>query len=247
MSHRIYVSASTQKANIGVGQYGTEQDRMQFFADRVKYWLNTQKGKFVVFRNQSGWSLEQTADDCNSLACELFIDNHTNAGKIEQIAGDGGAEGSEIFYYTPSGITGNSYKLATSVYKHIAPLSPGKDRGIQPDINLYKSGLYVIRNTYPPAVVIEIIFHTNLQEVIDYLSRIDTYAKAEAVGLCEYCGEKWEETLTKEQTVETLVTHMLKDGIVTDKDHWIKVLMGEVHANPDWLQIAFSRAVNKIG
>lgn len=246
-AHRIYVSASTQDKNVGVGQFGTEQDRMQQLADRIAYWLKTQKGRFEVFRNQSGWSLKQTTDDCNQLACDLFLDNHTNAGTQEKTAGDGGAEGTEVYYYGQGGTNSKSYQFASILYKHIAPLSLGKDRGVKPDTCLYDSGLFVIQHTNPPAILIEHIFHTNWAEVEDYLKRIDEFAKASAKAIVEFFNEKWEEpTTSKEQTIDALVTEMIKDGIVTDKEHWKLVLTGKKPANPEFLQIAFRRAVNKI-
>lgn len=245
--HRIYVSSSTQKFNIGVEQYGTEQDRMMQLSDRVAYWLKTQKGRFEVFRNQPGWSLEQTVEDCNQLACIAFIDNHTNAGPIEETAGDGGAEGTEAYYYGQGGRSGNSYRLTQLLYEEIASLSPGTDRGVHPDTDLYKSGLFVIQHTDPPACLIENFFHTNKAEVKDFLNDIDKYAKAEAKAIVKFMNERWEEPHTdKELSVMKLVDEMLKDGIVTDKQHWINVLMGNKSADPSFLQIAFGRAIAKI-
>lgn len=245
-AHRIYVSASTQDKNVGVGQYGTEQDRMQQLADRIAFWLKTQKGRFEVFRNQSGWTLEQTVNDCNKLACQLFFDNHTNAGASETVAGDGGAEGTEVYYYGQGGTTCKSYQFAQILYKYIAPLSLGKDRGVKPDTALYPTGLYVIQHTDPPAVLIEHIFHTNYAEVDDFLKRIDEFAKATAKAVVEFFNEKWEEPVVKERTIESLVDELFKDGIITDKIKWINVLSGKESVNLQYLQIAFSRAVSKI-
>lgn len=244
----VYISASTQSQNIGVGQYGTEQDRMMYLADRVKFWLETQSGKFEVHRNKPGWDLIETVHDCNLLNCELFLDNHSDAGTVEQIAGDGGAEGTSAFYYHQGGITSNSYKLASLVYKHISPLSPGKDKGIFPD-NKYVKGLYVIQNTNPPAALVEHMYHTNLQEVNDMIAHADKYAKEEAKAICEYFGIAWiepVELVTKEQSVAILVKEMIKDGIVTDEKSWNDVLNGKIPAKYEYLQIAFRRAVDKI-
>lgn len=191
--HRVYISASTQAHNLGVGQYGVEQDRQMQFSDRVKYWLQTQKGKFVVFRNQPGWSLAKTIKDCNNLACELFVENHSNAGKVDKKAGDGGAEGTEVFYYHQGGTKSNSYRLASILYKYLAPASPGIDRGLKPDSSYSGGSLYVIQRTNPPAALVETMFHTNYEEVADFIAHMDKYAKAEAQAICEYCGEKWVE------------------------------------------------------
>lgn len=245
-AHRVYVAGSTQATNVGVGQYGTEQDRMQYFSDRVAYWLKTQKGRFEVFRNQAGWTLEQTVKDCNQLACQLFLDNHTNAGATEKTAGDGGAEGTEVYYYGQGGTDSKSYQFASILYKHIAPLSLGKDRGVKPDTTLYPTGLYVIQHTDPPAILIEHIFHTNYAEVDDFLKRIDEFAKATAKAIVEFFNEKWEEPILKERTIESLVEELFKDGIITDKIKWQNVLSGKESVNLQYLQIAFSRTVSKI-
>jgi len=237
-AHRVYISASTQKTNIGVGQYGTEQDRMMYLSDRVAYWLKTQKGKFEVFRNMPGWTLSQTVKDCNSFACEICIDNHSNAGPV-------GAEGTEAFYYHQGGTVSNSYKLASLVYKRIAPLSPGKDKGVLPD-DKYVTSLYFVQATKPTATLIEHMFHTNAVEVADMVANVDNYAKAEAKAICEYFGITWIEIVTPEQTVALLVKEMIKDGIVTGEELWNDVLNGKVPVNPQYLQIAFGRATSKI-
>lgn len=237
-SHRVYISSSTQKENIGVGAYGTEQDRMMLLSDRVKYWLGTQKGKFTIFRNKPNWNLGQTVNDCNNLACDIFIDNHTNAGNPE-------VGGTEVFYHHQSGVGSQSYKLASAIYNRIAPCSPGKDRGILPD-NAYVGSLYVVQKTKPPATLVEHIFHTNLTEVIDMIANVDKYAKAEAIAVCEYFGETWIEPTTAPQTIEALVDEMILDEVVTDREHWIGVLQGKKATNPEYLQIAFRRAVKKI-
>lgn len=239
LMNRIYISASTQSKNIGILQYGTEQDRMQYFADRVKFWLKTQGDKFEVFRNQAGWTLEQTVKDCNNLACAAFVDYHSDAGPAS-------AEGTSAFYCGQNSILSKGFILASTLYKYAAKMSPGKDRGVKPDTVLYASGLYVIQHTTPPAALIEVIFHTNAAEVTDFLKNIDQYAKEQAKGWCEYFGEKWEEPLTKEQSVDLLVKGMLEDGIITDKVYWTNVLLGITPASPEWLQIVFRRAVSKI-
>ncbi len=182
VAYRIYLAASTQKDNIGVEQYGTEQDRMQYLADRIKYWLNTQNKKFVVFRNISGWSLNQTVNDCNQLACEIFIDCHSNAGSAE-------ADGTEVYFHEGST---KGKLLAEKLFNRIAPISPGIDQGTFSDFVLYPdNGLYVLANTIPPAALVEFFYHSNSVEVNHYLANIDIYAKATAMAICDYFNEKW--------------------------------------------------------
>ena len=232
-NHRLYISASTQKGNVGVGAYGTEQDRMQYLADRIKYWLETQKGRFTIFRNKPGWTLQQTVDDCNKLDCEAFADYHSDAGPVEQIAGDGGAEGTTAFYYGPGGTTSNSYRLASLLYKYAAPLSLGVDRGVKADSVLYASGLFVIRNTDPAAALIEMLFHTNVNEVNNYLSKVELFAREQAKAWCEYCGEKWEEHVVVTPIVLPLPKptweHIL-DKVSTNPIEWKEAITVAVNA-----------------
>lgn len=231
---RVYISASTQKENIGVDQYGNEQDRMQYLSDRISYWLKTQRGNFVTFRNQPGWSLKRTMEDCNNLACDVFIDNHTNAGPKE-------ADGTEVYHHG-YGIEG--MKLAKCLFKHIGPLSPGGDRGVLSDTDLYVNGLYILRETNPPAALIEHIYHTNSTEVLHFLRHIDEYAKKTAMGIAEYFNVKWLEPNTESPSVDDLVDQMIQQGLVTDKNYWVDVLNGTKVPDAKFLQIVFTRALN---
>ena len=149
--YRVYISASTQKENIGLSTYGTEQARMMQLADRVAYWLASQKGKFQVFRNFYNWTLSQTIADCNGLNCIMFVDNHSNAGSPE-------ACGTEAYFHDGST---KGEKLAKAIYNQVAPISPGKDRGVMRDTVLYPSGLAVLKGTNCPATLVEHMFHTN--------------------------------------------------------------------------------------
>lgn len=201
--YRVYIAASTQAENIGVVQYGSEQNRMMDLSDKVKYWLETQK-KFVVFRNQPGWTLAQTVNNCNNLACEIFVDNHTNAPD---------SEGTETYYRYCSE---NGKKLAQVLYDYIAPLSPGKDRGVKKDTWLFSSGLYVLKNTDPPAALIEHIYHTNVKEVQHFLANMDAYAKAEAKAICEYFGETWVEPVQESPATPETISIMFDGKNLTD-------------------------------
>jgi N-acetylmuramoyl-L-alanine amidase len=125
------------------------------------------------------------------------VENHTNAGVKENVVDGKGAEGTEVFYCGSGDTSSKSYKLASILYKYIAPISKGGDRGIKPDTDYSPTGLYVVRKTNPPAALVELIFHTNLAEVTDFINHIDNYAKAEAKAIVEYCGEKWIEPITK--------------------------------------------------
>lgn len=235
MKFRVYISASTQKDNIGIADYGNEQDRMQYLAERVSYWLKTQAGVFEIFRNAPGMTLRQTTDDCNSLACNIFVDLHSNAGAAE-------VDGTEAYYCEGSHM---GQKLAEALYKYTAPLSPGTDQGVFPDTRLYTRGLYVLRNTVPPAALLECFYHTNAPEVAHYLKHIEDYAKGVAQGICEYFNVVWSQSVCPNCTIDILVEDLQAAGIITDTKYWSSVLKGHQIANPQYLQVALSNALKQ--
>jgi hypothetical protein len=231
--YKVYISASTQKENVGVSNYGNEQDRMMFLSDRIKYFLELQD--FTVFRNQPNWTLMQTIDDSNSKYCDLFIDNHTNADKPN-------SQGTEVFYH---GNSVNGKRIATKVYEQIAPLSPGIDRGVKSDSLLYTNGLAVLRETNPPACLVEHIFHTNETEVKHFINNIDLYAIAEAKAICNYFNIKWTEP--KSET-RLLVEAMYNKGLITitNVQHWVDALDNKTPINLNFLKIVFKNTIDKI-
>jgi len=184
MNYRVYISASTQDKNIGVLNYGTEQDNMHELADLIKYYLETQK-ELIVFRNMKNWTLEQTVKASNELSCKAFIDLHSNADSNPKTAG------TEVFYnwQFPEG---NGHRLSACIYKYVTQINKNKPRGVLPD-NTYIKHLYVIQNTLAPATLVESFFHSNPEEVKFYLENKKAYAKAIAMGIVEYLGLKWVE------------------------------------------------------
>jgi len=220
MPYKVYVSASTQNNNIGVGNYRTEQDEMMILADRVKCFLDLQK-QFEVYRNKKGWTTEQTVKDCKSKKCDLFVDNHTNAGSPK-------AEGTETFYHKDG--SNGSKKFSDILYAEVAPLSPGSDRGSRSDLELYKNGLYVLRNVDCPGSLIEHIFHTNLEEVNHLLSNMDKYAIAEAQAICKYFSVKFD--------YNAVLIKILEDsGVLNSSELWTNVFNGKVKANKLYSEI----------
>jgi len=231
---RVYIAASTQRSNVGIGQYGTEQDRMHFLADRIAFFLKQQRGTFEVFRNSKDWSLEQTVKDCNSVACQLFIDNHTNAGQPY-------ADGTEVYYHNGST---NGKRLADNLFAEIAPLSPGTDQGVLSDSVLYQTGLYVLKNTHPPAALIEHIYHTNAVEVDHFLANVDAYAKATCRGICKYFDVKFIEPAPDKDEIALLLQRLEASGATTSISYWNRVLRGLEPVNPKYLQMLIANLLN---
>lgn len=179
----IYLDASNQKENLGVGNYGNEGIRMNQLADRVKYYLNVGQ-RITVYRNNINMSLSQTVNHANSVNANVYLALHTNAG---------GGKGTEIYHY-PGSVNGK--RFAEIIYNKIAPLTISPDRGIK------TANFYVLRGTKMPAALIETMFHDNLTDVNDYLGKIEIIAQAMAKGIYQYfninytsvcptCGRPW--------------------------------------------------------
>lgn len=165
----IYVSPSTQDWNKGVSNYGTEEQRMNELADHVTALLKY--NGFTVFRNKPEMNLEQVVMDSNKKVSKngIHLALHTNAG---------GGEGTEIYYYTGSE-TGK--RLAESIYKHVAPLTPSKDRGIK-----HNKVFRELNGTLSTAVLLEAIFHDNLKDVEWITRNMEKLAEAIVKGVCEH-------------------------------------------------------------
>lgn len=165
---KVYLSPSTQDKNIGVGNYGTEEKRMNELADLMTPHLK--RNGFQVERNNISFTPTQSAKDSNTKIGSngLHIALHTNAG---------GGVGTEIFYFTGSS---KGKHLATNIYNEVAPLTPGADRGIKPTKQLTE-----IVATLSPSILIEVDFHDNKESVHFMLSNLDKIAQAIVKGICK--------------------------------------------------------------
>lgn len=179
----IYLDASNQINNHGVGSYGNEGVRMNQLADKLHYYLILGNGNLTVYRNNINMSLSQTVNHANSVHPDIYFALHTNAG---------GGKGTEIYYYPTSS---DGKKFATIMYDKISKITISSDRGIKTN-----TSFYVIRNTTAPAILIETMFHDNLTDVNDYLGKVDLIAKEMAKGIYDYFGMTYNDksyTLTK--------------------------------------------------
>jgi N-acetylmuramoyl-L-alanine amidase len=161
----VYISPSTQENNIGVGNYGTEERRMNQIADIVVPMLKY--NNFTVYRNRPEMTLRQVVEDSNRRNVDAHIAIHSNAG---------GGRGGEVFYTSSSGKV-----LAADIYKYIVPLTPTSDRGIKPT-----DGLYEVTRTRAVAALIEIAFHDNREDAVFILNNMSAIAEAIVKGICDY-------------------------------------------------------------
>jgi N-acetylmuramoyl-L-alanine amidase len=170
VAKKVYLSPSTQENNIGTDNFGTEEQRMNIIAD---YMVQELQKYFDVRRNRPEMTLSQVIQDSNAWGADIHVAVHSNAG---------GGEGTEIWHY-PGSINGK--RLAECIYKQLAPLSPGKDRGVKSNNNFAE-----LKKTKAVAVIIEVGFHDNVTDAEWIKSHPKQIADAINKGIFEYAGIK---------------------------------------------------------
>lgn len=123
-------------------------------------------------------SVTEEIKECNNFGADLAIDFHINAG---------GGDGTEIFHHS---LGCNSKRLAQCLEEQVKLLN--NSRGIKTRINENTGKDYYafIRDTNPPAVIVESAFIDNLEDIqcIDEEEEQKTFGKAYAVGILNYLG-----------------------------------------------------------
>ena len=168
---RIYVSPSSQENNKGIGSFGTEEVAMNKIADALMPLL-ANDDRFEVRRNTPDMDVSEMAVDSNNFKADIHVAIHSNAG---------GGEGTEVYAFGPGT---NSERLAQALYKQVAPLSPGADRGVK-----YNPALLEVGNSvHATSALIEVGFHDNALEAEWIVQSTSVIAGAIYRGICDYYG-----------------------------------------------------------
>jgi N-acetylmuramoyl-L-alanine amidase len=127
-------------------------------------------------------SLNDRVTRANNGKADIFVSIHFNAMSDKW---QNSTEGIETYYHNSS-IKGK--KLASLIHKELLLHTRTNNRGIKSDYVLYKTGLYVLKNTKMPAVLVECGFMDNrydseLMKSKDY--QIEC-SKEIAKGICNY-------------------------------------------------------------
>jgi N-acetylmuramoyl-L-alanine amidase len=174
MSKVIYLSPSTQENNVGAGNYGTEEKRMNQVADVVERVLLNHG--LVVYRNKPEWTLQKVVQDSNSKKPDIHFAIHSNAG---------GGRGGEVFAFAPGG---EGEKAAKAIYSELEPLTPTSDRGVK-----FNPKLYELNSTNASAVLVEIAFHDSSEDAKWIIDNIEGIGIALAKGVLKYLGIAYRE------------------------------------------------------
>lgn len=176
MAKVVYLSPSTQDDNVGKGNYGTEEIRMNQVANVVAWHLN--RHGVVVYRNNPSMSLRQVVEDSNNKNPDIHFAIHSNAG---------GGRGCEVFCYK-AGQVGE--QLAWDIYNELAPITPTGDRGVKQGFNFYGQGvhMYEVAYTSAPAALVEIDFHDNIDGANFIINNLENIGIALTKGLLKNMG-----------------------------------------------------------
>lgn len=170
MPYGIYLSPSLQEANIGVGNYGSEERVMNLIADSMTPHLL--RNEIAVYRNTPNMTRFQARDASNKLYAEKKIHVH-----LALHSDAGGGRGTTA--YTSGSVLG--FKFTKSIYDQVAPLTPSEDRGIRVTKDLTE-----VITTKAPACLIEIAYHDRPEDASFILDHIPEISEAIVKGICDY-------------------------------------------------------------
>ena len=124
--------------------------------------------------NSTNSSLSSRVQDANSWGADYFISLHTNASTSPD------AGGSEALVFTrPS----SAASLAADILRNLNETTGLRNRGV-----IVRNGLYVLRKTAMPAVLVELGFITNPEEAALMRDRPDLFARGVYEGILDYTG-----------------------------------------------------------
>lgn len=154
--------------NQGLGL--TEAERAKAITDLVEGYL-TAAGVEVVGNLQSD-SLYDVVSTANASGADLFISVHCNS------FANPNAQGTEVCVF-PSSYVGR--ELGGCIQRQIVDSLGTVDRGLKD-----RDGLYVLRHTDMPAVLVETAFISNGEDAAKLRDDADGFARAIARGVTDY-------------------------------------------------------------
>lgn len=162
---KIYISPSDQWSNLTAINGVSEAKQCKMIADECEE-IFLRHGYIVkVGDNSKEKSYVNRVKESNDFKADIHICIHTNAG---------GGSGTLVLCH-PSRVN-NEY--VNSVYERVASLTPSKDKGIYPRIDLYE-----INKTNALCVYIEVDFHDNQTSENWIYSNIENIALAICKGI----------------------------------------------------------------
>ena len=184
---KIYLDQGHNPRNFNTGAEGNgffEQD-ITYTVGILLYDLLTSNGNFEVrlsrptpetlLGTSNSSSLSERVREANAYGADVFISLHTNA------AANPNASGSEALIYSERSRV--AYGLAEDILKNLNRVTGLRNRGI-----IERPGLYVLRFTRMPAVLVEMGFITNRYDAELMAYSPSLFAEGIYRGILEYYG-----------------------------------------------------------
>jgi len=175
MSKIWYLSPSSQSANLGVGNYGSEQEQMNLLADAIIPHLD--RAGISFHRADPELSLGQRVTESNEMGTCFHLALHSNAG------GKGQARGPVAYYYSDTGKA-----FGERVVQKLLALGQVNNR--YSNVKQEKS-LYELKQTRAPACLLEVDFHDSPGGAEFLMSRREEIAEAIAKAIIETDGKQF--------------------------------------------------------
>ncbi len=183
MATKIYIDQGHNPQNPNAGAEGNgyrEQDITFEIGRRLAAILNANGFETRLSRptaqTQLGTSvstsLSERVNGANSWGADYFVSLHTNASVNPQ------ASGTEVLVYSRSS---PAYELARSVLEQLRLSTGLRSRGV-----VTRPGLYVLRRTAMPAILVEMGFITNPEDASLMVNSPELFAQGIADGIIDY-------------------------------------------------------------
>ena len=184
MATKIYIDQghNPQNPNAGAEGNGLQEQTITYRVGQELATLLRQNPDFEVrlsrptpntaLGSSNSTSLAARVNDANAWGADYFISIHTNASSNPD------ASGSEAFAYSrPS----RAFSLGEDILTALNTSTGLRNRGMQ-----VRPGLYVLRRTAMPAVLVELGFITNPSDAALMNDRPDLFARGIYNGMLDY-------------------------------------------------------------
>ena len=187
MSIKIYIDQGHNPSSYNTGAEGNgffEQDITYDIGKRLYALLDknpafepklSRPNENTILGTNNSSSLRVRADEANAYGADLFLSLHTNAAENPR------ASGSEALVYSPSSTVAN--EIAEDILEELHLVTGLRNRGV-----IYRPGLYVLKETNMPAVLVEMGFITNPYDAELMAYSPELFALGIYRGLLKYYG-----------------------------------------------------------
>lgn len=184
MAIRVYIDQghNPQNPNAGAEGNGLREQDVVFRVGVLLADLLLANGNFEVLLSRpsastqlgssTASSLSARVDQANTWGADYFLSLHTNASDLSS------ASGVEAYAYSrPSA----AFSLGENILEQLSQSTGLRNRGMK-----VRTGLYVLRRTRMPAVLVELGFITNPEDAALLRDRPDLFAQGIYNGLLNY-------------------------------------------------------------